>query len=69
MESSSLDLTDILSWAFGLMNIFWDEGGMPVTVSNFALSVVMDHEGVMRRSDEVLSDTTISGTSAMASGQ
>lgn len=38
---------------------------MPVTVSSFALSLLMDHEGVIRRSDEVFSETTRKGTSAM----
>lgn len=36
-----------------------------MTVSSFALSLLMDHEGVMRRSDEVFSETTRKGTSAM----
>lgn len=36
-----------------------------MTGSNFALSVLMDHEGVMRRSEDELSDTTSSGMSAM----
>lgn len=55
----------MLSWAEGLRDSFWEEGGMPVTVSSFALRVLMDHEGVMRRSDEVLSETTRKGTSAI----
>lgn len=38
---------------------------MPVTVSNLALSVLIDHEGVIRRSDEVTSEVTRSGTSAI----
>lgn len=34
--------------------------------SSFDLSWLMVHEGVIRRSDEAFSDTTINGTSAMA---
>lgn len=36
-----------------------------MTGSNLALRVLMDHEGVMRRSDDELSETTSSGTSAI----
>lgn len=36
-----------------------------MTVSNLALSLLMDHDGVMRRSDEVFSETTLKGTSAI----
>lgn len=64
-DSSSSASIGILSWAEGLRKSFWNEGGIPVTVSNFALSLLMDHEGVMRRSDEVFSDTTLRGTSAI----
>lgn len=39
-----------------------------MTGSNLALSVLMDHAGVIRRSDEELSETTCSGTSAIARG-
>lgn len=36
---------------------------MPVTGSSFALSWLMVHEGVMRRSDEAFSDIIKRGTS------
>lgn len=39
-----------------------------MTGSNLALSVLMDHAGVIRRSDEELSETTRSGTSAISCG-
>jgi hypothetical protein len=38
---------------------------MPVIGSSLALSWLMDHEGVMRRSDAALSEITWRGTSAM----
>lgn len=41
------------------------EGGMPVTDSSFALRVLMDQDGVMRRSDDEFSEITCRGTSAM----
>lgn len=44
-----------------------DDGGMPVTVSSFALSWLMVHDGVMRRSEAAFSETTSRGTSAMVS--
>lgn len=44
---------------------FCAEGGTPVMGSSFALSVVMDHDGVMRRSEAEFSEITRSGTSAM----
>lgn len=44
----------------------WNDGGIPVMGSSFDLSWLMVHEGVIRRSDEAFSDTTINGTSAMA---
>lgn len=46
--------------------ICWFEGGMPVTGSSFVLRVLIDHEGVMRRSDDEFSETTCKGTSAMS---
>lgn len=55
----------MLSCPGALREILCDDGGIPVTGSNFVLSLLMDHDGVMRRSDEVVSDTTRSGTSAM----
>lgn len=36
-----------------------------MTGSNFVLSVLMDHAGVIRRSEDEFSDTTCKGTSAM----
>lgn len=36
-----------------------------MTVSSFALSVLIDHDGVMRRSADEFSETTTSGTSAI----
>jgi hypothetical protein len=45
--------------------ILCDEGGTPVTGSNLVLSWLMDHDGVMRRSDEEFSDRTRRGISAM----
>lgn len=36
-----------------------------MTVSSFALSVLIDHDGVMRRSADEFSETTRSGTSAI----
>jgi len=47
------------------MASFWQEGGMPVIGSSLALSCVMVHDGVIRRSEDAFSDTTIKGTSAM----
>lgn len=41
-----------------------DEGGTPVIGSSLVFSWSMDHAGVIRRSDEALSDTTMRGTSA-----
>lgn len=38
---------------------------MPVTVSSFALSWLMVHDGVTRRSTAALSEMTCRGTSAM----
>lgn len=55
----------MLSWVEVLRKIRWNEGGIPVTGSNFALSVLMDHAGVIRRSEDEFSDTTCRGTSAM----
>lgn len=63
--SSSMAVMGRDSWPEVLRKSRWDEGGTPVTGSNFALSVLMDHAGVMRRSEDELSDTTSSGMSAM----
>ena len=43
----------------------WEEGGMPVIGSSLVLSWLMDHDGVMRRSDAVFSEMTCSGMSAI----
>lgn len=56
----------ILSWPETFREILCDDGGIPVTGSSLVLSLLIDHDGVIRRSDEVVSDTTRSGTSAMA---
>lgn len=45
--------------------MLWKDGGIPVTGSSLVFSVLMDQAGVMRRSEEELSETTCSGTSAM----
>ena len=42
------------------------DGGMPVIGSSFVLSWLIVHDGVMRRSEEALSEMTSSGTSAIA---
>lgn len=65
VESSSLASMGMLPSAAVLSTIFWAEGGIPVTVSSFALSVLIDHAGVMRRSADEFSETTRSGTSAI----
>lgn len=67
VESSSPASTGTLPSAVVLRMIFWYEGGIPVTVSSFALSVLIDHDGVMRRSADEFSETTKSGTSAIVS--
>ena len=43
----------------------WHDGGMPVMGSSFALSWLIVHDGVMRRSAAAFSDITRRGTSAM----
>lgn len=48
-----------------LRESLWEEGGMPVTVSSLVLSWLMDHDGVMRRSDDANSEMMRRGTSAM----
>lgn len=45
-----------------------EEGGMPVMGSILVFSWAMDHEGVMRRSEEEYSDVTYIGTSDMLTG-
>jgi hypothetical protein len=45
-----------------------DEGGTPVIGSSFVFSWPIVHEGVIRRSDEALSDMTMRGMSAMVGG-
>lgn len=42
----------------------WQLAGMPVMGSRRVLSWAMDHEGEMRRSDDVLAEQTSRGTSA-----
>jgi hypothetical protein len=32
--------------------IFWQDGGMPVMGSNLVFSCAIDHDGVMRRSED-----------------
>lgn len=45
--------------------IFWAEGGMPVMGSSFVFRVLMDHDGVILRSDTELSEITWIGISAI----
>ena len=63
--SSSAASTGMLCLDEVLRTIRCDPGGTPVTGSNLALSVEMDHDGVIRRSDEEFSEMTCNGTSAM----
>ena len=65
VESSSLASMGTLPSAAVLSRILWAKGGIPVMVSSFALSVLIDHAGVMRRSADEFSETTRSGTSAI----
>lgn len=65
VESSSLASMGMLPSVVVLRTIRWADGGIPVTVSSFALSVLIDHDGVMRRSADEFSETTRSGTSAI----
>lgn len=44
----------------------WAKGGIPVIGSSFVLRVLIDQDGVMRRSDAEFSEITCRGTSAVA---
>lgn len=55
----------ILSFVDVFRKMRCDEGGTPVIGSSLVLSWLIVHDGVMRRSAEELSDTTMSGTSAI----
>ena len=64
--SSSVAWTGMASEpAEALRLSFWAKGGMPVMGSSFVLRVLIDHDGVMRRSDDEFSEITRKGTSAM----
>lgn len=65
VESSSADSIGMLSPPGVFNDSRCDEGGTPVIGSSFAFSWPMVHDGVMRRSEETFSDTTMRGTSAM----
>lgn len=48
-----------------LMDSFCEDGGTPVMCSSLPRSWLIVHDGVMRRSEAVLSEMTSMGTSAM----